>query len=183
MAASVRSSIDLAEAQPQRRGAANVEKRRHLRRRKGKKSIGFCRRITAAKRARTRVQLLLDPIEYGRILRRAALDGATLDRLVGGGGHPGLGYRYQHRQLQQARAAAQGQKIAAQGDTIAAQGRRIAALLRNATPAADPSPPNELRWFYDLENCPPGWIETKSLRGYLLVRVNDLQMLRVRSLR
>ena len=183
MAASVRSFIDLAEAQPQRRGAANVEKRRHLRRRKGKKSIGFCRRITAAKRARTRVQLLLDPIEYGRILRRAALDGATLDRLVGGGGHPGLGYRYQHRQLQQARAAAQGQKIAAQGDTIAAQGRRIAALLRNATPAADPSPPNELRWFYDLENCPPGWIETKSLRGYLLVRVNDLQMLRVRSLR
>ena len=74
-------------------------------------------------------------------------------------------------------------KIARQDQTIAAQGRRIAALLRNATPAADPSPPNELRWFYDLENCPPGWIETKSLRGYLLVRVNDLQMLRVRSLR
>ena len=102
-----RLSIDLAEAQPRRRGAANVGKRRHLRCRKGKKSVRILPVDAAAKRARARVRLLLDPIEYARILRRAALDGATLDRLAGGGGHTGLGCRYQPRQLQQARAAPQ----------------------------------------------------------------------------
>ena len=48
VAASARLSIDLAEAQPRRRGAANVGKRRHLRCRKGKKSVRILPVDTAA---------------------------------------------------------------------------------------------------------------------------------------